>query len=151
MWEHDIEFSQKFTTLVYNGDNQIWLDSCHNSSGLYLLSNTIWGCGVIVLLQLRDPKNDFIFNFNFDDKIKNLWTVWILRKINEYYSTSEKMSWANAHLNLCKLLETELRLAQRLAQLTLTTVSLWLEFLNFGQSKWKMIQHVNNLYFGLKN
>ena len=26
-------------------------------------------------VQLRDPKNDFTFNFNFDDKIKNLWTV----------------------------------------------------------------------------
>ena len=24
------------------------------------------------LIQLRDPKNDFIFNFNFDDKMKNL-------------------------------------------------------------------------------
>ena len=23
-------------------------------------------------VQLRDPKNDFIFNFNFDDKMKNL-------------------------------------------------------------------------------
>ena len=23
-----------------------------------------------VRLQLRDPKNDFIFNFNFDDKMK---------------------------------------------------------------------------------
>ena len=22
------------------------------------------------LVQLRDPKNDFIFNFNFDDKMK---------------------------------------------------------------------------------
>ena len=105
----------------------------------------------VLIVQLRDPKNDFIFNFNFVDKMKNLWTVWISCKINQHYSTPEKMSWANAHLNLCKLLETELRLAQRLAQLTLTTVSLWLEFLNFGQSKWKMIQHVNNLYFGLKN
>ena len=26
------------------------------------------------LVQLRDPKNDVIFNFNFDDKMKNLWT-----------------------------------------------------------------------------
>ena len=25
-----------------------------------------------ITLQLRDPKNDFIFNFNFDDKVKNL-------------------------------------------------------------------------------
>ena len=24
------------------------------------------------LVQLRDPKNDFIFNFNFIDKMKNL-------------------------------------------------------------------------------
>ena len=23
-------------------------------------------------VQLRDPKNDFIFNFNFDDELKNL-------------------------------------------------------------------------------
>ena len=23
-------------------------------------------------VQLRDRKNDFIFNFNFDDKVKNL-------------------------------------------------------------------------------
>ena len=23
-------------------------------------------------VQLRDPKNDFVFNFNFDDRIKNL-------------------------------------------------------------------------------
>ena len=23
-------------------------------------------------VQLRDPKNDFIFNFNFDDKVKDL-------------------------------------------------------------------------------
>ena len=28
--------------------------------------------------------------------------------------TPEKLSWANAHLNLCKLLETELRLTQLL-------------------------------------
>ena len=69
-----------------------------------------------LVVQLRDPKNDFIFNFNFDDKMKNLWTVWISCKINQHYSTPEKMSWANAHLNLCKLLETELRLTQRLAQ-----------------------------------
>ena len=34
-------------------------------------------------VQLRDPKNDFIFNFNFDDKMKNFWTVWISRKINQ--------------------------------------------------------------------
>ena len=60
------------------------------------------------LIQLRDHKNDFIFNFNFDDKMKFFWTVWISRKINEYCSTPEKMCWANAHLNLCKLLETEL-------------------------------------------
>ena len=26
----------------------------------------------IPLIQLRDPKNDFIFNFNFNDKMKNL-------------------------------------------------------------------------------
>ena len=24
----------------------------------------------VKVLQLRDPKNDFIFNFNFDDKMK---------------------------------------------------------------------------------
>ena len=24
------------------------------------------------IVQLRDPKNDFIFNFNFEDKMKNL-------------------------------------------------------------------------------
>ena len=71
----------------------------------------------ILPLQLRDLKNDFIFNFNFDDKMKILWIVWISCKINQHYSTPEKMSWANAHLNLCKLLETELRLAQRLTQL----------------------------------
>ena len=75
------------------------------------------------LVQLRDSKNDFIFNFNFDDKMKNLWTVWISHKIwvlwtrlDQHCPTPEKMSWANTHLNLCKLLETELRLAQRLAQ-----------------------------------
>ena len=42
-------------------------------------------CKIFILLlttvQLRDPKNDFIFNFNFDNKMKNLWTVWISRKI----------------------------------------------------------------------
>ena len=27
---------------------------------------------VFMYLQLRDPKNDFIFNFNFDDEMKNL-------------------------------------------------------------------------------
>ena len=32
-------------------------------------------------IQLRDPKNNFVFNFNFDDEMKNLWTVWISRKI----------------------------------------------------------------------
>ena len=74
----------------------------------------IWPVVSYKSVQLRDPKNDFIFNFNFDDKVKDLWTVWILRKINQHYSNSEKMSWANAHLNLCKLLETELRLAQLL-------------------------------------
>ena len=68
-------------------------------------------------IQLRDPKNDFIFNFNFHDRMKNLWTVWISHKINQHYSTPEKMSLANVHLTLCKLLETELRLAQRLAQM----------------------------------
>ena len=68
-------------------------------------------------LQLRDPKNDFILNFNFDDKMKKLWTVWISCKINQHYSTHERMSWAKTHSNLCKLLETELRLAQRLTQL----------------------------------
>ena len=68
-----------------------------------------------ICVQLRDPKKDFIFNF--DDKTKNLWTVWISCKINQHYSTPKKMRWANAHLNLCKLLETELRLAQRLTQL----------------------------------
>ena len=36
-------------------------------------------------LQLRDPKNDFIFNFNFNDKMKSLWTVWISCKINQHY------------------------------------------------------------------
>ena len=25
---------------------------------------------ILELVQLRDPKNDFIFNFNFDDKMK---------------------------------------------------------------------------------
>ena len=49
------------------------------------------------LLQLRDPKNDLIFNFNFDDKMKNLWTVWISRIIDEYYYTPETMSWENTH------------------------------------------------------
>ena len=34
-------------------------------------------------VQLWDPKNDFIFNFNFDNKMKNLWIVWISRKINK--------------------------------------------------------------------
>ena len=68
-------------------------------------------------VQLRYPKNDFIFNLNFNDKMENLWTVWISCKINQHYSTPEKMSWGNAHLNLCKLLETELRLAQRITQL----------------------------------
>ena len=33
-------------------------------------------------LKLQDLKNDFIFNF--DDKMKNLWTVWILCKINQH-------------------------------------------------------------------
>ena len=76
---------------------------------------------LLLSVQLRDPKNDFIFNFNLDDEMKNLWTVWISRKIwvlltrlDQHCSTPEKMSWANAHLNLCKLLETELRLAQLL-------------------------------------
>ena len=26
----------------------------------------------VPFLQLRDPKKDFIFNFNFDDKVKSL-------------------------------------------------------------------------------
>ena len=34
-------------------------------------------------LQLKDPKNDFNFNFDFDNKMKNLWTVWISRKIHK--------------------------------------------------------------------
>jgi hypothetical protein len=28
--------------------------------------------GLALVVQLRDPENDFIFNFNFDDKMKNL-------------------------------------------------------------------------------
>ena len=59
-------------------------------------------------LQLRNPKNDFNVNFNLDDKIEYRWTVWIWRKIHHYYSTLEKMSWANAHLNLCKRLNWDL-------------------------------------------
>ena len=44
-------------------------------------------------------------------------------------NTPEKMSWANAHLNMCKLIETELRLAQRLTQL-----------LYLGSSKFKLFK-----------
>ena len=95
-----------FDTFDCSRKNWLHITRCHNS--FWFLHYHI---------QLKDPKNDFIFNFNFDDKMKNLWTVWISRKINQHYSTPEKMSWANANLNLCKLLETELRLAQILNQL----------------------------------
>ena len=65
------------------------------------------------LLQLRDLKNDFIFNFNFDDKLKIFEKFEFRAKsMNTTLHTPEKMSWAKAHLNLCKLLETELTLSQ---------------------------------------
>ena len=35
-------------------------------------------------LQLWDPKNNIDINFVTDDKMENLWIVWISRKINEW-------------------------------------------------------------------
>ena len=89
--------------------------------------------------------------------MKNLWTVWISRKINQHFSTSEKMSWANAHLNLCKLLETELRLAQRLSQLLLLRSAKFKLFKDFSfyhrstsfersSSSFNLAVHVNKVY-----
>ena len=40
--------------------------------------------------------------------------MYFLKNFKANLGAPEKMSWENAHLNLCKLLETELRDAQLL-------------------------------------
>ena len=55
----------------------IWLSIFYAKDHLILF--------ILKYVKLRDHKINFIFNFNFDDKMKNLWTI--LRKINQHYST----------------------------------------------------------------
>ena len=44
-----------------------------NKGYMYMIKLSVAICTVFnERLQLRDPKNDVIFNFNFDDKVKNL-------------------------------------------------------------------------------
>ena len=73
------------TSQDYNPSSVVYVSKPVRAILRYLLSAfcALLCCSLSQYVQLRDPKNNFIFNFNFDDKMKNLWTVWISRKINE--------------------------------------------------------------------
>ena len=51
--------------------NQISLIS-RKQKGLIFVGRNYTKTTIVFPVQLRDPKNDYIFNFNFDDKMKIL-------------------------------------------------------------------------------
>ena len=77
----EINFPGQFVVVPLLKSQYIYLDSKFLPDGFFFAELVLSGLWVVgaeqptpytQLLQLRDPKNDLIFNFNFDDKMKNL-------------------------------------------------------------------------------